>query len=486
MPNRAFQNILFGAIIILGIFLRFYRIDSQSLWWDEGYSFGLALDLKEHGINAFSASHQGDAAALSSDKPQALYHILVSLLPSSWQPEWKMRFWPAITGSLSLFLLLGILKLQVKKSSQILITLLLAAISPFLIYYSQEGRPYSLLFLTDLLFLFFVQLYPKQVNMKQCLVITCAIVIIGVTQFIGLIVPFSYALAQILLKRDIRTLKVWLVIGCLSTLLLLPIFYLIIIHRSAPLPSQGISISNYLYAFYVFIVGFSLGPTSYELHLNRSISAIVSYWPLISAVGLAAGFALLRGSVIEWKNKTSLYLLAVSALSLFMLSIAFFSSIIPLYPRHMMMLFPFFLLIIGKGLDSISNTILKLIVVIGLIFLMGWSDINFYYNEKYFKDDVRGAAALINNNEQKGDLVLVGVMAAFMPYYSGLNQVMQIPKDDQQFFAFYDKLKRDHRLWIVINRPWEFDPYMLKRAFLRGESSRLDSRNVQIYFPSEK
>ena len=212
----------------------------------------------------------------------------------------------------------------------------------------------------------------------------------------------------------------------------------------------------------------------------------MSYWPLISAVGLAAGFALLRGLVIEWKNKTSLYLLAVSALSLFMLSIAFFSSIIPLYPRHMMMLFPFFLLIIGKGLDSISNTILKLIVVIGLIFLMGWSDINFYYNEKYFKDDVRGAAALINNNEQKGDLVLVGVMAAFMPYYSGLNQVMQIPKDDQQFFAFYDKLKRDHRLWIVINRPWEFDPYMLKRAFLRGESSRLDSRNVQIYFPSEK
>jgi len=486
MSNRAIHSLLFGAIIVLGIFLRFYRIDSQSLWWDEGYSYGLAQDIQKQGIDAFSASNQGHAAALSSDKPQALYHILVSLLPSKWPPEWKMRFWPAITGSLSLFLLLGILKLQEIKSSQILITLLLAGISPFLIYYSQEGRPYSLLFMAELLFLYIVRLYPKQDSYKKCLVVTITIVFIGLIQFMGLIVPFSYALAQILVRRDLNTVKVWLVIGCLSTLLLLPIFYLIIIHKSAPLPTQGISISNYLYAFYVFIVGFSLGPSSYELHLDRTVNAIMSYWPLIVAVGLFAGFALLRGLHFVWKSKTSLDLLFVSALSLFMLSIAFLMHIIPLYPRHMMMLFPFFLLIIGSGLDSLAKPTLKLSAVLAIVLLMGWSDINFYNNEKYFKDDMRGAAALINDNEQKGDLVFVGVIAAFIPYYSGLNRIIRIPKDDQQFFSLYEKLKHDHRLWIVISRPWEFDSYMQKRDYLNGRSSRFDFRNVQIYLAGEK
>ncbi len=481
MPNRAIQNILFGAIIILGIFLRFYRIDSQSLWWDEGYSFDLALDIKEHGINAFSASHQGHAAALSSDKPQVLYHILVSILPSSWQPEWKMRFWPAITGSLSLFLLLGILKLQMKRSSQILITLLFAAISPFLIYYSQEGRPYSLLFMAELLFLFFVQLYPKQDSFKKCLVVTITIVLIGLTQFMGLIIPFSYALTQILERRDIHTVKIWLVIGCLSTLLLLPIFYLIIIHKLAPLPSQGISVSNYLYAFYAFIAGFSLGPSSYELHLNRSIDALLEYWPILAVTILSGGYPLIRGVQLKLKDHRSAYILLVPTFSLVILSIAFFTHIIPLYPRHLMMLFPFFLLILGKGLDSISIPTIKAIVGISLVFILFWSNRNFYYNEKYYKDDIRGASAVIMKNEQKGDLILIGAAAAFMPYYRGLNQVMRIPKDDQQFFTLYNILKRDHRLWVVINRTWEFDPYGKKANLISKKSIKYELNKVQVY-----
>ncbi|MBI5082622.1 MAG: glycosyltransferase family 39 protein [Chloroflexi bacterium] len=120
-------------ILLLATFLRFYRIDAQSLWHDEGNSYQMTLKSADRII--------GDAAA---DIHPPLYYFLLSAWRAvAGKSEFALRGLSAFFGIILVTLVYKIGKKSFDETAA-LASAFFAAIHPALIYYSQEMRMYEL------------------------------------------------------------------------------------------------------------------------------------------------------------------------------------------------------------------------------------------------------------------------------------------------------------------------------------------------------
>ncbi|MEA3335199.1 MAG: glycosyltransferase family 39 protein [Chloroflexota bacterium] len=129
-----FDRWILWLILLLATALRFLRIGNQSLWADEGNSVALALrSISEISANAAADIH-----------PPLYYwflHFWVRIFGTS---EIAVRSLSAVWGIFLVWLVYQIgSRLHDRRTG--LIAAFLAAINPFLIYYSQEARMYSML-----------------------------------------------------------------------------------------------------------------------------------------------------------------------------------------------------------------------------------------------------------------------------------------------------------------------------------------------------
>ena len=152
--NSIVHLTIFFVFICLGIASIYYQINFDDLWLDEMNSFYVSdpsLTLQE----TLSRHNESDW-----HNPKLFNLILKNFLDLVGYDSFQARYLPLIFGSISLFMF-GAISYKIKKDSSFLITTLLACVSIYIIKYSQEIRPYSLLLLTSALNIFF---YIKLVN----------------------------------------------------------------------------------------------------------------------------------------------------------------------------------------------------------------------------------------------------------------------------------------------------------------------------------
>ena len=129
------RNLLvFLFVLALAAFLRFYLLDGQSFWNDEGNSARIA----ERSLQLITEGAAGD---IHPPLYYYLLHIWCGVFGSS---EFALRSLSAVLG----VLLVGLTFLIGRKAFSVGVGLLaafLATINPFQIYYSQEARMYLLL-----------------------------------------------------------------------------------------------------------------------------------------------------------------------------------------------------------------------------------------------------------------------------------------------------------------------------------------------------
>lgn len=121
------------VILLLATFLRFYRIDAQSLWHDEGNSYQMTLKSADRII--------GDAAA--DIHPPLYYFLLTAWRAAAGRSEFALRGLSAFFGIVLVTLVYKIGKKSFDETSA-LASAFFAAIHPALIYYSQEMRMYEM------------------------------------------------------------------------------------------------------------------------------------------------------------------------------------------------------------------------------------------------------------------------------------------------------------------------------------------------------
>jgi mannosyltransferase len=127
------HRILLMAILLLAAALRFYRLDGQSLWNDEGNSVRLA----QRSLALVTAGAAGDI------HPPGYYYLLWAWIRLFGDGEFAVRSLSAVVGLL-LVALTYALGRQLDRPALGLTAAFLAAISPFQVYYSQEARMYIL------------------------------------------------------------------------------------------------------------------------------------------------------------------------------------------------------------------------------------------------------------------------------------------------------------------------------------------------------
>jgi mannosyltransferase len=141
------QYIALALITLLAVFLRFYKLGEWSFWLDEVYTIGRAQ------------AHYGSLEALFRNIPPRTSWIPLSVMITAGAmnalgtSEWSARLAPAMIGILSIPVLYFPIK-RLLGPGVALIAILLLAVSPWHIYWSQNAR-----FFTSLMLLYSLALF---------------------------------------------------------------------------------------------------------------------------------------------------------------------------------------------------------------------------------------------------------------------------------------------------------------------------------------
>ena len=129
------------AILLISAMFRWFRIESQSLWYDEGYSLVFS------GGRSVWESIAGIAGASGSDRFQPAYYVLLHLWRAALgSSEFWLRSLSAILGMLAV-VVVYVAAHQLLNAKAALLAGLGISVSAFAIIYSQEVRPYALIVL---------------------------------------------------------------------------------------------------------------------------------------------------------------------------------------------------------------------------------------------------------------------------------------------------------------------------------------------------
>ena len=153
------------------------------------------------------------------------------------------------------------------------------------------------------------------------------------------------------------------------------------------------------YSFFVYGVGFSLGPPVAALHVDKSLEVILRFLPIALLVGLTFGALLVMGIVSAYKQLDSKRLI----FCLFSLGLPFLgAAVYAVSPkatfnvRYTITASPYFCLFLGVALASGYQSHKKMAVILTalVVGLTAVSLKNHFFNPQYMKEDVRAVVAL--------------------------------------------------------------------------------------------
>ena len=178
------------VIVFIGILTIFFQLHFENFWLDEMNSFWVS-DPTLSSDETFIRQKKSDF------HNPILFNLILKefLYLTNYEPN-TARFLPFIFGSITI-LFFGILSYQVKKGNSFLLTTFLASISIYIIKYSQEVRPYSLLLMlsTINIYLYFFILNELIKNKFYNYLINFIFIIISVLNYstnpFSLIIFFS-------------------------------------------------------------------------------------------------------------------------------------------------------------------------------------------------------------------------------------------------------------------------------------------------------
>lgn len=413
------------SIIAISIFLRFFLLDTQSFWYDEGLSLILTdkTSIQENFSVLLSRS--------GGNKYQSLYFIILFYWRSFFgDTEFAIRSLSALLGVGSVITIF-FTTLRIYGKHHAIWSSLILGLSSFGVYYSQEARPYSLLiFLASLQLYFFSQVFKQDDGKLIWRLLFALVTAIGTWGSI-LLVPFTVAicLSHVIVDRKLRPwLEWWLPAVVLSA----PI---ILIYLSSPAvadPTQltenrpGLPIiQNVIFVIYGILVGTTYGPPQAQLRGDDKIQVVLSYLPqfiLLLIVSTVIFIALVKtlwrqGNESRYHRADSLFACLFVASFFLGLILALFSGAHWL-PRHSFYLCVPLAILIPSAFSHRHKHPVKLdrlsryaqIAVTFLLILNLYSIFNYYFNENHWRDDYRSAVQyLLKNRESSAKSILLGL-----------------------------------------------------------------------------
>jgi len=310
--------------------------------------------------------------------------------------------------------------------------LALLVFSPFHLWYSQETRNYAMLFDVTLLAL---PLYLSEIERRTrgSFVAALAISVVAcLTNLAGFFLLAIYGLLALTLGRAHRyPLTRLLALGLLVAVALFPWIIRAATQMGTPtlgrssLPGEMVvrgesppGLQSIPFAFYIFSLGFSSGPSIHELKQDRweVLKPLLPYLTVAMAlfIGLAA-----RGAWTLRRQRRMALLFGIWLVVPMVLMAAFsmFNLKAP-NARYALASFVPFLMLLGLGIASFRSRWASYLALALLLAISARADFDYFMNPRYWRPDGRGVGALLTAEQQPGDLVISCGVPEPLKYYA--------------------------------------------------------------------
>lgn len=403
------------VITVFGIILRVLYINKpDGLWNDEYISWMISA----------KPLLEGFWMGIKSQCHMPLYYLYLKFFMLMFgQSDLVLRLTSVFSGILSIIAMYFTGLEKDKKTG--LIAALFTAISSFLIYYSQEVRFYSLLFLFSALSLLFTIKLTKNTNLKNLVLLLISDLLIIFTHTIGFVyVFFNLVYVSIKLFKEYKQsiIKLWISAGILG-ILAIPLILKIFTTNSFSQWWSSFSISNWGFLitdyFSPVLTNLVSAPANffYNFHLGFIIFALI---PSLIAIFWISAYVK--------KDNDNLMLLLTSLGVIAVLSITALTGKLVFITKYSIEIYPVLLLMAAIGSQKLENKVLRnsLIILYCLVHMV------YLVLSPVSAPKIRRAqghkiaADLIKQAEpQKGDIILI-------QYY---------PKDRFEKYINFDNFK---------------------------------------------
>lgn len=472
--QHALLAVALVLVLAMGTGLRFYRLEGQSLWNDEGTSVALAgRSLQQITLSAAADIH-----------PPLYYYLLHYWLLLFGSSDAAARSLSALLGAglLGLIYLLGARLFDPPTG---LVAALVAALSSYQVYYAQEARMYMLLTFLGAAscYLFYRGWLDRHTRHRARAVVGWMVVttLAVYTQYLGAAlivaqdVAWTLSMAISLARRErgwrpiLREALTLVAAQAVVGALFLPWLRLTWaqLHRW-PAVSQPLTLMGLLQRA---LPVFALGPT---------IDAEAYRWLTVALVGLALaglGAPSREGERVSGRLLAGCYWLTPLAV------VHILSRSRPMYhPKFLVMAAPGFALLLARGITRLSPsswTAAKHVARAGMpasgrrwtlartglacaaalvAVLAGLPGLrNYYFNPRYARDDYRGIARYISAVGGPEDLLLINApsqIETVARYYQGPVPMVPLPlrrpPDRQETESQLEELVRGRRRAFAI------------------------------------
>ena len=451
---------------VLGAVLRFYQLTGQSLWVDEMLTWLMIRP----GIQAGFFEQIFDS--IQGPLYMAITWPLLRLQDSA-----LMLRLPAVLAGIATIPLFGVFVSRLGGGRAARLAVLLLALNPFHVWYSQEGRGYAFLMMFSVLMgLAIVSVARKNSGVGQAVLFALACAGAVWSNLGGMFLWAAMGLGVLVFQfpGSGRRWGLWgLAFGAGLVLVspwLLKASGIWAVDRILPGSGTGVALRGettfsllaWPYTLETFFYGYSLGPSLRELHQPDRLAIVRDAWPWLLLGALPVGVGLLAGIFRVGRKRGALLVwIVVPILILTFLAVR---NVKPWNPRYMAMVFPWVLCLTAWGLAGLPRR-WGLVATVLLTCLTLWSLGGYYWNGRYAKADVRDAAGYVTTKNLDGTAILAPVITSVFKYYHhGPEEVMDTHglsplKNAAEADDFLARtLTGRSGIWLVLAREWYFDP----------------------------
>lgn len=446
---------------------RLLALRAQSLWVDEVMTW-----------NAIRPGAGLDFWQQIHDTIQGpLYTAVVWFLVRVGDPELMMRLPSAVAGVLTIPAF-GLLAGRLVDGRTARLAVLLLAINPFHVWYSQEARGYAfLMFFAVLAAIAYLDLAAGRLRRRHVTLFIAAVSACILSNLSGLFLWAALAASMVFVDRPRLGRDRLLVAMAFGGVLLVTAPWLAeasgiwAVERIVPGAGTGEALRGETtfspaalpYTLLTFAYGYSLGPSLAELHRPDRVQLVRAAWPLLGLGGAALALALI-GGVGRRPDRVKARLLVWILVPVAVLALLALRNVKPWNPRYVSVVMPLVTLLAARGLVRLPRVAGALAATV-LLSLTVWSLGAARADTRYVREDVREAAKVVSAAARPGDAVLVPVVTGVFEFYekSGLTLLgsygqppLENPSGADVFCA--KTLAGRDKCWVVLAREWYFDP----------------------------
>jgi len=483
------------AILLLAFFLRFYHLDAQSFWNDEGNSARIA----ERTPDLILEGAAGDI------HPPGYYLLLHYWRALFGQSEFTLRSLSVVAG-LALVVLTYLLGRHLFGEATGLMAAFLGAISPFAVYYSQEARMYALLAALSAASTYsLLRLLASDTGQKPGFSEKTRFLAYVLTSAAGLYT--QYAFTFVLLVHNTIFSLWWLVVarrsahrwrwltlwaGTQAAVVVLYLPWLPIALRSVTgRPGAGRTYelgAALLDVLRILSVGITLpvGEATVAL-VGAGLLLLVGLWPVLPVPGVAEG-----GSAEGPRRTDRAGWFGLASVALYLLlpiALIFASDLYkPAWLKFLVVVLPPFHILIAHGVENLTRLSIlhspSSILLLAIAFFTSTtfpSLHNLYSNPTYARDDYRQIATDVAAFARPGDGVILNAPNQWevFTYYYPDQDVYPAPyqPDPTEVEPFLSLLIEQYRrLFVLYWGDAESDPQRLVETWLAAHAYKADDR----------